>query len=364
MTLFEHPEFDAHERVVFCSDPATGLRAIIAIHNTTIGPAAGGCRMWNYTNDDEALTDVLRLSRGMSYKNALAEIRFGGGKAVIIGDASRDKTAELFRSFGRCVEQQGGDYITAEDVGVRVDDMEEAATQTRYVSGLSQQGAAAGGDPSPWTARGVYVGIREAVAHHMGTDSLQGVRVAVQGLGGVGYHLCEWLHKAGAVLTVADINAKRIDRVVQQFSATAVDVDEIIGAEVDVLAPCALGAVINHRSLDVLKASVIAGAANNQLASPEDGDHLRSANILYAPDYVINAGGIISAEGEYYGESSASDVAARVDAIGPRLKAIFLEASATGSSTASIADALARERIASAEAAKAGDSELVTKLAS
>lgn len=345
MNVFEHPEYHEHERLVFCHDKPSGLNAIIAIHSTSLGPAAGGCRMWSYANDEEALTDALRLSRGMSYKNALAEIRFGGGKAVIIGDAQRDKTAELFRAFGRAVEAQSGDYITAEDVGVRVADMEEVATQTRFVSGLSQQGSAAGGDPSPWTARGVFVGIREAVAHHLGATSLQGVRVAVQGLGGVGYDLCRRLQEAGAILTVADINAQRTRVVSEQFGASVVGTDDIVGADVDVFAPCALGAVINERSLGQLKASVVAGAANNQLETPADGELLRSANILYVPDYVINAGGIISAEGEFYGDVSAAEVAARVDAIGPRLRAIFLEASATDTGTHVIADALAQARI-------------------
>ncbi|MFK8030098.1 MAG: Glu/Leu/Phe/Val dehydrogenase [Gammaproteobacteria bacterium] len=359
MKVFKHPEYDAHERLVFCHDKASGLNAIIAIHSTSLGPAAGGCRMWSYANDDEALTDALRLSRGMSYKNALAEIRFGGGKAVILGDAAKDKTAELFRAFGRAVEAQSGDYITAEDVGVRVADMEEAATQTRFVSGLSQRGSAAGGDPSPWTARGVFVGIREAVTHHLGATSLQGVRVAVQGLGGVGYHLCRHLHDAGALLTVADINLERCNVVRKEFDAAVVGTDEIIGAAVDVFAPCALGAVINERSLGQIKASVVAGAANNQLETPEDGEHLRSSNILYVPDYVINAGGIISAEGEYYGDVSEAEVAARVDAIGPRLKAIFLEASATDTGTHVIADALAQARILEGRA-----EPLVNKLAS
>ncbi len=345
MKVLEHPEFDAHERMVFCHDKASGLNAIIAIHSTVLGPAAGGCRMWSYANDDEALTDALRLSRGMSYKNALAEIRFGGGKAVILGDAAKDKTAELFRAFGRAIDAQSGDYITAEDVGVRVADMEEVATQTKFVSGLSQRGSSAGGDPSPWTARGVYVGIREAASHHLGASSLQGVRVAVQGLGGVGYHLCRHLHEAGALLTVADINRERCNVVGREFAAQVVSTDDIIGADVDVLAPCALGAVINERSLGTLKASVVAGAANNQLATPEDGEQLRSANILYVPDYVINAGGIVSAEGEYYGDVSEAQVAARVDAIGPRLRAIFLEASATDTGTHVIADALAQNRI-------------------
>lgn len=363
MNVFQHAEYDNHERIVFCHDEASGLNAIIAIHSTTLGPAAGGCRMWRYANDEEALTDALRLSRGMSYKNAMAEIRFGGGKSVIIGDALRDKTAELFRAFGRAVDQQSGDYITAEDVGVRVADMEEVATQTRFVSGLSQRGSSAGGDPSPWTARGVFVGIGEAVAHHLGAESLQGVRVAVQGLGGVGYHLCRHLHEAGAVLTVADINAERANTANDEFGAHVVNTEDIVGADVDVFAPCALGAVINARSVDELKATVVAGAANNQLATPEDGERLRSANVLYVPDYVINAGGIISAEGEYYGDKSADDVAARVDAIGPRLRAIFLESSATNTGTHVIADALAESKIREG-ASKTSTPALVDKLAS
>ncbi len=349
MSVFDHPEFDQHERVVFCTDKVTGLRALIAIHSTVIGPAAGGCRMWDYASSAEALTDVLRLSKGMSYKNALANIRFGGGKAVIIGDAAKHKTAALFRAFGRHVNHQGGAYITAEDVGVRVADMEEVAVETPYVSGLSQQGSAAGGDPSPWTARGVYVGILEAAKHHLGADSLKDVRVAVQGLGGVGYSLCGWLHKAGAKLVVTDINQVRVDQVVQEYGAVAISTEGIVGADVDVLAPCALGAVINERSVEQLKASIVAGAANNQLATPEDGRHLRQLNILYAPDYVINAGGIICAEGEYYGEISEQEVSDRVDAIGSRLKSIFIEASATGRPTHEIADALACAKIATFE---------------
>lgn len=346
MSVFSHPEFDHHERVVFCTDETTGLRAIIAIHSTAIGPAAGGCRMWNYASDDDALTDVLRLSRGMSYKNALAEIRFGGGKAVIMGDPGKHKTAELFRAFGRAVDQQGGSYITAEDVGVRVADMEEAATQTRYISGLSPPAGGFGGDPSPWTARGVYVGMVEAVRHQLSADSLQDLRIAVQGLGGVGYHLCQLLHKAGARLIVADIDRRRLERVCAEFDATAVGTDEIAGVDAEVYAPCALGAVINAHSLQKIRAAVVAGAANNQLATAADGASLKQMGILYAPDYVINAGGIISAEGEYYGDMSEAQVAASVDAIGARLKAIFIEATVTGNSTHEIADAMARARIA------------------
>lgn len=352
MSVFDHAEFDHHERVVFCSDKSTGLRAIIAVHSTALGPGAGGCRMWNYASESDALTDVLRLSRGMSYKNAMANIQFGGGKAVIIGDAKTDKTAEMFRAFGRCVDQLSGDYVTAEDVGVRVADMDEVATQTRYVSGLSQRGSAAGGDPSPWTARGVYVGMLQAIQHHFGTDSAKNMRVAVQGVGGVGYHLCAWLHKAGAELIVADIDAQRLDRVHNEFNAKIVGTDEILSAEADVFAPCALGAVINERTVDTLKASIVAGAANNQLATPEDGERLRQKNVLYVPDYVINAGGIISAEGEFYGQISEQEVARRVDAIGPRLKSIFIESTATGKGTHEIADALARDRINAATSIK------------
>src|SRR5712671_4004095 len=275
MEIFDLREFDGHELIVFGHDPATSLRAIIAIHSTALGPAAGGCRMWPYATTAEAVCDVLRLSRGMSYKNALAGVPFGGGKAVIIGESRKAKTPELFEAFGRLVDSLGGRYVTAEDVGTTSADMASVARATRQVAGLGRAPGEAGGDPGPKTALGVYLGIKAAVRFRLGRQDLQGLRVAVQGLGGVGYHLCALLAAAGAQLRVADVRA------------AAVPVEEVLAEEVDVLAPCALGAVLTAQSIPRLRARIIAGAANNQLAQGQDAEALRAAGILYAPDYVI-----------------------------------------------------------------------------
>ncbi len=345
MPVFESTAFDDHERVVFCNDRASGLRAIIAIHSTALGPAAGGCRMWAYANDDLAIVDALRLSQGMSYKNAMAELPFGGGKAVIIGDPVRNKTQALLEAFGAYVDKLGGDYVTAEDVGMSVADMETVSTQTRYVSGRSQHSGAAGGDPSPKTAYGVFLGIRAATAFRLGSEDLSGVRVAVQGLGNVGRHLCGYLHDAGAKLFVADIHSDRTALVREQFGATAVDVDDILFHDVDVIAPCALGGIFDSESIPRLRASVIAGGANNQLATDEDGERLREREILYAPDYVINAGGIINVAFEYFGKGDDQTVKSRIEQIGPRLTAIFAQARDQRRSTNAVANELAKEKI-------------------
>ena len=285
MTVFSNPAFDNHERVLFCRDEATGLCAIIAIHSTALGPAAGGTRLWTYASDDDALYDVLRLSQGMSYKNAMAGLRFGGGKAVIMQTAGFEASDALFERFGEFVDTLGGDYITAEDVGMSVEIMETIARRTRYVSGLPLKSGKAGGDPSPKTAWGIYCGIQAAVKARLGRDDLHGIRVGVQGVGHVGYYLCRLLHAAGATLLVSDLDESRVDR--------ACD---------DVLAPCALGAVLHEGSIPGIRARIIAGGANNQLRSPEDGRRLADAGILYAPDYVINAGGIINVACEYFGD--------------------------------------------------------------
>src|SRR5579863_1040051 len=285
MEIFDLREFDAHELVVFGHDAASGLRAIIAIHSTTLGPAAGGCRMWPYASTAEAVADVLRLSRGMSYKNALAGLKFGGGKAVIIGDARKGKTPELFEAFGRLVDSLGGRYITAEDVGTTIADMANVARATRYVAGLGAAPGAAGGDPGPKTALGVFLGIQAAVRFRLGRADLSGVTVAVQGAGGVGYHLCGMLAKGGAKLAVADVRPAAVQRVCEEFGAQALSVEEVLAADVDVLSPCALGAVLNAQSIPRLRARIIAGAANNQLAQGQDGSALQSAGILYVPDY-------------------------------------------------------------------------------
>ncbi|HET8816078.1 MAG TPA: Glu/Leu/Phe/Val dehydrogenase dimerization domain-containing protein, partial [Pseudidiomarina sp.] len=289
MSLFEHTEFDQHEQVVFCHDKETGLKAIIAIHDTTLGPSLGGTRLWNYASSAEALTDVLRLSRGMTYKSALAGLPLGGGKAVIIGDAKTMKSPELFRAYGRFINSLSGRYITAEDVNIRTSDIAIVAEETTFVAGTAEKA----GDPSPHTALGTYLGLKAAAKHKLGNENLQGVKIAVQGLGAVGYDFAEYCHKEGAELFVTDINEEACQRAARELGATVVGLDEIYGLDVDVYAPCALGATINDQTLAVLKAKIIAGSANNQLATPAHDQKVMDQGILYAPDYVINAGGVI-----------------------------------------------------------------------
>jgi leucine dehydrogenase len=345
MEIFDLREFDAHELVVFGHDAASGLRAIIAIHSTTLGPAAGGCRMWPYASTAEAVADVLRLSRGMSYKNALAGLKFGGGKAVIIGDARKGKTPELFEAFGRFVDSLGGRYVTAEDVGTTTHDMTQVARGTRYVAGLGAAPGEAGGDPGPKTALGVFLGLKAAVKFRLGRADLTDVSVAVQGAGGVGYHLCGMLAAEGARLSVADVRPVALQRVCDEFKARAVAVEEVLFEDVDVLSPCALGAVLSAQSIPRLRARVVAGAANNQLAQGQDGAALPAAGILYAPDYVINAGGIISVSREYHGGASEAQVIADIHGIPARLTEIFERARRENRTTNAVADELARERL-------------------
>ena len=350
MGVFKHAEFDNHESLHFFHDVATGLQAIIAIHSTALGPAAGGCRRWIYTSDADALTDALRLSRGMTYKNAVAGLKFGGGKSVILGNENAPKSPELFAAFGRAVDSLGGRYITAEDVGCSVDDMRYVHEQTEFVSGLPQSGSNAGGDPSPWTAIGCLQGIEAAVQSRLGRDSLEGVRVAVQGVGHVGLHLCRLLHEAGAELYVSDVNSDNLAATSAELPVTVVSPGELLYADVDVLAPCALGNILTSTTIPRIRAKIIAGAANNQLSTEEDGVRLAERDILYAPDYVINAGGIISVAREYYGSSSKDEVRADVYRIRERLQAIFDEAKSTGRPTHELADELARSIVADAEA--------------
>lgn len=352
MTLFTSPHFAGHEQVSYFHDADTGLRAIVALHSTALGPAAGGCRMWAYPDDQAAVDDALRLSRGMSFKNAMADLPLGGGKAVILGDARRDKTDALMEAFGRAVDSLGGRYVTAEDVGITVADMASAARHTRFISGLAKTESAAGGDPSPKTARGVFIGLKSAVKAKLGRNDLDGVRVAVQGLGGVGYNLCRDLHGAGAKLAVADIHEDRTVRAADEFAAEVLGADDILFADVDVLAPCALGAVLNAQSIPRLQARVIAGGANNQLATDVDGTRLLERGILYAPDYVINAGGIINVSAEYLGNRSEAQVDADILRIGDRLAEIFARAAREGTPTNVIADAMAEEKIAAARNAQ------------
>ena len=348
MSVFDHPEFDQHESVHYCFDEATGLRAIVAVHSTALGPGAGGTRRWVYNNDAEALTDVLRLARGMTYKNAVAGLRFGGGKAVILGDDAAPKSPELFRAFGRFVDSLGGRYITAEDVGCSVEDMRYVHEETEFVSGLPRSGNDAGGDPSPWTALGCYQGIEAAVAVRFGADSVKGLRIAVQGVGHVGLHLCKLLHEAGAELLVSDVNKDNLKLALDTVPATVVPPTDLLYADVDVLAPCALGNILTSVTIPKIRAKVIAGGANNQLATPADGARLAERDILYAPDYVINAGGIISVAAEYYGNSSDDDVRADVGRIKDRLIEIFRQAQETGRPTNELADELARKLVAEA----------------
>ncbi len=348
MAAFDDPAFDDHERVVFCRDASTGLKAIIAIHSTALGPAAGGCRLWNYESDDAALHDVLRLSQGMSYKNAMADLKFGGGKAVIIKTPDFDGSEALYEKFGEFVEKLNGEYITAEDVGMSVSIMEMVARRTRHVTGLPPADGQAGGDPSPKTAFGVFKGIEAAVKFKLQRIDVSGLTVAVQGVGNVGYHLCRYLAEAGAKLVVADIDDSRVQRACDEFTATAVPLDQILYQDADVLAPCALGAILDQQTIPKLKVSIIAGGANNQLKTQTDGQRLADAGILYAPDYVINGGGIINVASEYAGNVEDAEVDRLVAAVGPRLTKIFEEASASGEPTNVIADALARKIIATA----------------
>jgi len=346
MGVFDHAEFDHHEALHFISDEPTGLRAIIAVHSTTLGPAAGGCRRWSYPSESDALTDALRLSRGMTYKNAVAELPFGGGKAVILSDDAAAKSPELLAAFGRAVDSLGGSYVTAEDVGMSVDDMRYVQQQTKFVSGLPQSGDSAGGDPSPWTALGVHLGIEAAIKVRLGLESLDGLSVAVQGVGHVGAHLCRLLHEAGAKLVIADVNRDNLDAVTAAMPAKVVAPAEILFSDVDVLAPCALGNVLTAATISRIKARVIAGAANNQLSTLADGARLSARDILYAPDYVINAGGIINVSHEYYGGSSDDRVRADVEKIPLRLETLFAQANASGRPTNELADEYARRLIA------------------
>lgn len=346
MSVFDHPEYDGHESIHFFDDKASGLRAIIAIHSTALGPAGGGCRRWTYAGDAEALTDALRLSRGMTYKSAVAGLGFGGGKGVIMASGSAPKTPQLMAAFGRAVDSLGGRYVTAEDVGMTVEDMRQVRHETRYVSGLPPQGNAAGGDPGPWTALGVFLGLLAAVRFTGRTDGAAGLRVAVQGIGSVGLQLCRYLHRAGAELLVADVDPAHLERARAEFPFTELPPGEILFADADVIAPCALGNILNPQSIPRIRARVIAGAANNQLATDADGALLASRNILYAPDYVINAGGIISCGLEYFGGSSEADLREAIGRIPERLTAIFEESKRSGRPTSAVADDWARRIVA------------------
>jgi leucine dehydrogenase len=334
-----HPAFDGHEDVVFVGDEALGFAGIIAIHSTALGPAAGGCRIWTYARDDDALTDALRLSRGMSYKNAMAELPLGGGKAVIY-KLGADRGA-CFEKLGDAVEALGGRYVTAEDVGASVADMRTIARRTSYVAGIPKEQGQAGGDPSPWTSLGAHLSIKALL-----NNSVAGRTIAVQGVGAVGYGLCKLLVEEGAKLIVADVNAANLERA-QALGARTAPVDRIHAAAADVFSPNALGAGLNARTIPELGAPIVCGAANNQLETEEDGARLVARGVTYAPDYVVNAGGIISVSAEYLGESMEA-VDARVRAIPGRVLSVLEEAKRDDIPPHAAADRIVRARIAAA----------------
>jgi leucine dehydrogenase len=354
MNVFDSPDFDHHETVAFFDDAATGLKAIIAIHSTALGSACGGTRMYPYPSSDAALTDALRLSRGMSYKNAIADLPLGGGKAVIVGNPATDKSDAKFAAYARAVNALGGRYITAMDVGVVPADMPVIARGTKYIAGYDQPGKA-GGDSGPATALGVFCGLKAAVKHRLGVDTTKGLRVAIQGLGKVGMGVAKRLHGEGAKLIVADTNLKAVAEAVETLGALAATPDQIVTCECDVLSPNALGAILGDQSIPRLHARVVAGGANNQLARDHHGAMLRDREILYAPDYVINGGGIIRVAAQIENWSDA-EVERRVLGIADTLSAIFLRAARDGEATSVIADRMAEERIARGkEAAKAAE---------
>jgi leucine dehydrogenase len=344
MNVFEAADFDHHETVAFFDDKRTGLKAIIAIHSTALGPACGGTRMYPYANGDAALADVLRLSRGMSYKSAIADLPLGGGKAVIIGNPATDKSEARLLAYAEAVNALGGRYITAMDVGMVPADMPVIARGTPHIAGYDQPGKT-GGDSGPLTALGVFVGLKAAVKHRLGADTTRGLTVAIQGLGKVGMGLAKQLHEEGAKLVVADTNAEHVKRAVETFGAKAVSPGDIVTVECDVLSPNALGAILNDDTIPRLHAQVIAGGANNQLARDEHGAALKARGILYAPDYVINGGGIIRVAGQIFGWDD-SEIRRRVLNIAPTLAQIFRRADALNEPTNIIADRMAEERMA------------------
>ncbi|RZJ64392.1 MAG: Glu/Leu/Phe/Val dehydrogenase [Flavobacterium sp.] len=343
--VFGQASFDNHEQIVFCHDKDTGLKAIIGIHNTVLGPALGGTRMWKYTNEWEALNDVLRLSRGMTYKSAISGLDLGGGKAVIIGDAKTDKTPEMMLAFGRYIDSLSGKYITAEDVGTTTPDMDLIRTVTPHVTGISEANGGSG-NPSPVTAYGVYMGMKAAAKYKFGTDNLSGKHVFVQGTGHVGETLVKHISEEGAIVSVSDISQSRMEEVAKKYGAKIYSSDDIYSAEMDIYAPCALGATINDDTVYRINAKVVAGAANNQLANEKvHGAILRERGIAYAPDFLINAGGIINVYGEIvkYGKDEALR---RTENIYNTTLEIFDLADSKGITTTESAMAIAEKRIA------------------
>lgn len=344
--MWELSDFDAHESVHFFDDPKTGLKAIIAIHSTHLGPAAGGTRFWHYANNEAAVKDALRLSRGMSFKNALADLPLGGGKAVILADSAHNKTPEMLAQFGRNIDMLGGRYYTAEDVGMSDQDMVTISDETRYVAGLpvTRQGQV-GGDPGPYTARGVYLGVKAAAKYRLGSDTMDGVHVAIQGVGSVGGGLAELLAADGAKLTLADVNIDRLNGIASSLGAQTCGLDEIMNVKADIFSPNALGGILDADAISNLQVSAIAGGANNQFASLQEAHALFERGILYAPDYVINSGGIINVGMEILGDKTVDQVFDKIDYIPVRLTQIWDESTAEKMPSAQIADAMAMRLI-------------------
>jgi leucine dehydrogenase len=344
-SLWDFPDFDAHEVVHFITDPKTGLKAVIAVHSTHLGPGAGGTRLWHYAEPADAIADALRLSRGMSYKNAMAGLPLGGGKAVILADEARTKTPEMLAAFGRAVDGLCGRYVTAEDVGMSVADMVAISNETNYVAGLPVAQGAVGGDPGPHTSYGVFLGVKAAVRRKLGRDNLAGLHIALQGAGSVASGLARRAAAEGARLSIADVDARRAKALADEVGGTVVATDAIMTLEADVLSPNALGAILTEQSIAALNVPIVAGGANNQLATSDDGDRIHARSILYAPDYVINAGGIINVSTEYLKDGDETTVRERIEAIPGRLEQIWDESEASGINPARVAGNMARRLI-------------------
>lgn len=342
MNIFEAMEKYGHEELVFWYDKTTGLKALVGIHDTTLGPALGGCRMWPYEHEDEAITDVLRLSRGMSYKNAAMGLDLGGGKSVIWADSRQDKNEAMLRSFGRLIQSLAGRYITAEDVGINADDMAVMARETEFVGGLKEDS----GDPSPATALGVFEGMRAAAQMAYGSPDLKGKHVAIQGLGHVGSILADMLLNAGARLTVTDIHPEESRVRAEKLGADWVEPDEIYGVDADIFAPCALGAILNQDTIPQLKCRIVAGSANNQLREPNDGLELMRRGIVYVPDYVINGGGVVNVADAFHRDGYHEERAyARVRQIGGQVSEILGRSQEEHIPTQEAADQVAENRM-------------------
>ena len=344
-TPWAYSDFDAHEALHFVTDRNSGLRAIIALHSTHLGPAAGGTRLWHYADPATALTDALRLSRGMSYKNAMAGLPLGGGKAVILADDKHTKTPEMIAAFGRAIDGLAGNYVTAEDVGMSVADMIAISKQTRFVAGLPVVGGEVGGDPGPHTSLGVFLGIKAAVRRALGKDNLNGLHLAIQGAGSVAGGVARLAATEGARLSIADVDGARVQALAAETGAAIVAPDALLSLAADIVSPCALGAILTADTIAALNTPIVAGGANNQLATPEDGERIAARGILYAPDYVINAGGIINVSTEFLRDGDAGLVRQRIDAIPDRLEQIWADSAATGRNPAAVADAMAQALI-------------------